>query len=154
MYRKELLKHIVAVLILSFTLGFLAEDALSAEKSLAVGLWTQHFGGEEHTEGISNRLIALEYNHAMVAWFKNSYGKETVLVGGALHTDKYELAKDWWTRANLYGGIMVGYGDENPARLGPFSLGVFPTASLGYKAYSLELGAAPNMCFLSLRVEF
>lgn len=158
MYRYSPTRAALVVLLALFLVGFAVHNVFGAEKEAPVraftfGLWTQHFSGD-HTEGINNRLIALEYNHVQVAWFRNSYGNETGFVGAALHTDRYELAKDWWTRANIYGGVMIGYGDHNPVHLGAFSLGIFPTASLGYKDYSLELGATPGMTFLSLKVEF
>ncbi len=124
-----------------------------AERSLTFGLWSQHYSGD-HTEGMDNHLIAVEYNGWTGAWFKNSYGDETGFLGYGWHTKKWKFKKDWWIRGNAYAGILIGYGDEHPINFGMLSPGAYPTASVGYKKYSLEGGAMPNFWWVMFKVEF
>jgi hypothetical protein len=123
-----------------------------AERSLSFGLWTKHYSGD-HTEGTNNHLIALEYKRFTAAWFKNSYGNETAFLGVAWHTDKVKKF-GMWTRANLYTGVLIGYGTDHPIHLGVFSPGVYPTVSVGRDVYSVELGVMPTFWWLMFKVEF
>ena len=123
-----------------------------AEKAMTFGLWTQHYKGD-HTEGVDNHLLALEYKGVVGAWFKNSYGRETGFIGGAYHTKKLQR-KSMWFRGNLYGGVLIGYGNEHPINFGMLSPGIYPTASVGYQEYSLELGVLPTFWWLVFRVNF
>jgi hypothetical protein len=125
-----------------------------AERSLTFGLWTQHYSGD-HCEKTNNHLVAFESIDGWAgAWFKNSYGNETGFLGHGWHTKKWELRKDWWIRGNLYAGVLIGYGHEHPVNFGMLSPGAYPTASVGYKRYSLEGGVMPTFWWLSFKVEF
>jgi hypothetical protein len=125
-----------------------------AERSLTFGVWTQHYAGD-HCEGTNNHLVAFESTDGWAgAWFKNSYGNETGFLGYGWHTDKWKFKKDWWVRGNVYAGILAGYGHKHPIRLGMLSPGAYPTASIGYKRYSLEGGALPTFWWLMFKVEF
>ena len=101
-------------------------------------------------------MISLEYDGAAISSFRNSYGNETVFLGGAMHTGRYTLNEKYhiWTRINLYAGILIGYGTDHPIHLGIFSPGVYPTLSLGKDKYSLELGVMPTFTWIGFRVEF
>lgn len=122
-------------------------------RALTFGLYTKHWAGRDHTEGVDNHMIALEYNHLTLAWFRNSYGKETAFVGYGWHSPKLEK-EDYWTRVNLYAGVLAGYGTKHPIRLGMLSPGMYPTVSLGYDIYSFELSAMPTFWWISFKVEF
>lgn len=127
--------------------------AAQKQRSLTFGLWTHHYAGD-HTEGVDNHLVALEIDGWTSAWFKNSYGKETLFLGYGLHTERLEFNKNWWMRGNLYGGVLAGYGTKHPVRLGMFSPGVYPTVSIGRKTYSLEVGVMPTFWWMGLKIEF
>ncbi len=143
---------IILILVVIFLIAWIT-PALPAEKAMTFGIWTQHYAGD-HVEGTNNHLIAFEYDSWVGAWFKNSYGKETGFLGYAWHTKKLEFNKDWWIRGNVYAGILIGYGEEHPIRVGMLSPGAYPTASIGYKQYSLEGGAMPTFWWVGLKVEF
>jgi hypothetical protein len=102
---------------------------------------------------VDNHLIALEYNHLSIAWFRNSYGKETAFVGYGWHSDKLEQG-NFWTRGNIYAGVLMGYGEKHPLHFGIFSPGMYPTVSLGYDVYSFEVSVMPTFWWLSFKVEF
>ncbi len=121
--------------------------------SLSVGSFVQHYTGD-HTEGVNNRLLALEYDGWVGAWFRNSYGNETGFLAHGWHTEKWELGKDWWVRGNFYAGILLGYNRGHSIRLGVFSPGAYPTASIGYKRYSFEGGVMPTFWWVGAKVEF
>ncbi len=123
-----------------------------AERSLTFGLWTQHYAGD-HTEGVDNHLLALEIDGYQMAWFRNSYGNETAFFGKAWHTKKVKRF-DMWIRANLYAGVLVGYGTKHPIHLGVFSPGVYPTVSIGKDVYSIEVGALPTFWWFMFKVKF
>ena len=127
--------------------------AEEAKYSLSVGSFVHHYKGD-HTEGFDNRLITLEYDGWVGAWFRNSYGNETVFLAHGWHTKKWRFRRDWWVRGNFYAGILAGYGHEHPIRFGMLSPGAYPTASIGYKQYSLEGGVMPTFCWMGLKVEF
>ena len=121
-------------------------------ESLTIGLWTDHFNGE-HTEGTDNHLIAYENTGYIAAWFRNSYGKETLFLGYGLHTPRLRN-ENMWIRGNIYGGALIGYGKEAPIHLGAMSPGVYPTLSIGYKEYSLEGGVMPTFWWFGFKVEW
>lgn len=145
---------VIRICLALFLLCFMATEALPAERSLTFGSYAKHWSGD-HVEGVDNRLIALEYNHLTLAWFRNSYGKETAFIGYGWHSDRYFLYESSiWTRANLYAGVLFGYGSKHPVNFGIASPGVYPTASLGYKQYSLEVSVMPTLWWVSFKVEF
>jgi hypothetical protein len=136
-------------LILIFSTSLYAEDYNS---SLTVGIWTQHYDGD-HCEGLDNHLLAIEHKGMAGAFFRNSYGNETLFLGGGWHTKKLSNS-DMWVRANLYAGVLIGYGTEHPIHYGVFSPGIYPTFSIGRKNVSLEVGVMPTFAWSSIKVEF
>ncbi len=148
--RKACSVFIVIFLITWTGLAFPAEE--KKEKSLTVGIYTKHYSGD-HTEGTNNHLIAFEYDHLALAWFKNSYGNETAFVGYGWHSEKIEH-KNFWIRGNVYAGALLGYGDKHPIHFGMVSPGVYPTGSLGYDIYSVEVSVMPTFWWIGLKVEF
>ena len=142
----------ILILIVIFLIAWIT-PAFPAEKAITFGIWTQHYAGD-HTEGIDNRLIVFEYDNWNGAWFKNSYGNEAGFLGYGWHTKKWEYNKDWWVRGNFYTGVLAGYGHKHPISFGMLSPGAYPTASLGYKQYSLEGGAMLSFWWVGLKMEF
>jgi len=129
-----------------------------AERALSFGLWTHHYTGK-HNEGIENRLVCLEVDRWTFAYFSNSYNNDTVFGGYAFHTKKIfsPQNKNLWVRANAYAGILYGYGEDIPTNikwLGNISPAVYPTGSIGWKNYSIELGVMPTFIWWALKVEF
>ena len=124
--------------------------------SITVGLYTHHYVDGEYTEGIDNKLIAIEHKGWNFADFVNSHGNETQFFGYGWHTKKIESedADDWWVRGNIYLGVLVGYGDHHPIHLGAISPGLYPTGSIGYKRYSLEVGVMPGFVWSGVKIEF
>ena len=145
----------IAVLIILFILGFGSfVHAEEYKHALTFGLYTSHYSGD-HCEGVDNRLIALENGHLILADFRNSYGNETQFVGYAYHTKKlYSKHEVWWTRGNVYAGVLIGYGHQHPIHVGVFSPGVYPTVSVGHDRYSLEMGVMPTFMWWGFKVEF
>jgi len=121
-------------------------------RSLSFGLWTEHWSGD-HCEGTNNHLLAFEYDGWTTAWFKNSYGKETLFAGYGWHTKKLGQ-ENLWIRGNLYIGALWGYGTNHPIHIGGLSPGAYPTASIGRKQYSLEVGVMPTFWWLAFKVDF
>ena len=133
-------------------LVLIASVCFAENESLTIGLWTDHFNGE-HTEGTDNHLIAYENDGYTAAWFKNSYGKETLFLAYGFHTSKLKR-ENMWLRGNLYAGGLIGYGQEAPIHFGALSPGVYPTLSIGYNEYSLEGGVMPTFWWLGFKVEW
>ncbi len=151
---KEPWRTIFLVLVILLSFGMTkACDADAAEKSLTFGLWTQHYAGD-HTEGLDNHLVALEYDGWTGAFFRNSYGNETAFLAHTWHTDKLKFYEDWYIQGNLSAGVLIGYGDKHPIHLGVFSPGVYPTLSVGKGNHSVGLGVMPTFWWLQYRVEF
>jgi hypothetical protein len=143
------MKSMVSIIFLLFVLLC---SPVYAERSLTFGVWTEHYSGD-HTEGVDNHLVAFEHSGFQAAWFKNSYGKETAFFGLAFHTKKLEKY-DMWLRANVYPGILIGYGNEHPINWGVFSPAVYPTVSIGKDVYSVEVGVMPTFWWVGFKVEF
>ena len=114
-----------------------------AEISVAVGLFTKHFQPGENTNE-NNRMLAFSYDDWCVAWFNNSYDRESVFAGRIFRTDKLISKKDdkLFLRANLYLGLVYGYGDKLP-NVGGISPYMLPTGEVGYGMFSFELGVIP-----------
>ena len=127
----------------------MAEDE---KYSLTLGAFARHYRGE-HREGFDNELDAFSYKDWTAAYFKNSFGGSTLFGGHWFKTDKIYNGK-WWVRGNLYAGVLYGYGDKVPIRVGKFSPGMYPTGSLGYGRHSVELGLMPTFMWWAFKVEF
>jgi hypothetical protein len=126
----------------------------STHRSLSFGLWVDHYGGD-HTEGINNRLIFLDWYGPTFASFRNSYGNETLFLGYTWHTKKYDiLSSNWWIQGNIGAGALAGYGTKHPIHFGILSPGVYPTINVGRGSHSLGLGVMPTFWWLSYRIEF
>lgn len=137
------------------------------ERSLTFGLWTEHYGGD-HTEGLDNHLIALDWYGPTAAFFRNSYGKETLYLGYTWHTKKYGFYEDcwvqgnncwvqgnnWWVQGSIGVGALIGYGTKHPIHYGALSPGVYPTVNIGKGHTSVGLGVMPTFWWLSFRVDF
>lgn len=153
MYRR--LNRLLAIL--AFLLMLLIIPALcraeTAERSLTFGLWTQHYGGD-HTEGLDNHLVSLEWDGWTGAFFKNSYGNETGFYAYTWHTDKFKFHNEWYIQGNVGAGVLLGYGEKHPLHFGALSPGVYPTVNLGKSEHSIGLGVMPTFWWLSYRVEF
>jgi hypothetical protein len=126
------------------------------EHSITLGIYTWHYAKGDYTEGVANRLIALEYKNWYVADFNNSHGRETQFLGYGWHTKKFkaEENENFWVRGNLYTGILIGYGKNHPVHWGAISPGVYPTGSIGYDRYSLEVGVMPGFVWSGIKIEF
>jgi hypothetical protein len=124
-----------------------------AERSLTFGLWVHHYAGD-HTEGLDNHLIALEYDGWTGAFFKNSYGRETGYAGYIWHTKKYNFYEEWFIRGNLSAGILAGYGHEHPIQFGMLSPGMYPTVDVGKGKHSIGIGIMPTFWWVMFKVEF
>jgi len=139
-------------IIVAILLIVIIKPAYPAERALTYGLWTEHWNGD-HTEGTDNHLVAYEHDGWTGAFFRNSYGKETLFLGYGWHTPKLHN-EEWWLRGNVYAGALIGYGQEHPIHLGALSPGMYPTLSIGYGEYSLEGGVMPTFWWLGFKVEF
>jgi hypothetical protein len=126
-------------------------------RSLSFGLWVDHYAGD-HTEGINNRLIVLDWYGPTIASFNNSYGKETLFLGYTWHTKKYRLVRMGnrylWVQGNLGAGALLGYGTKHPIHYGAMSPGLYPTVNVGRGNHSVGLGVMPTFWWLSYRWEF
>jgi hypothetical protein len=113
------------------------------EASIAVGVFTKHFQLGSSTNE-TNRALVLSYDDWCVAWFNNSYHEESVFAGRAFRTKKVTGKEhdEWFVRANLYLGLVYGYGDELP-NVGGISPYLLPTGEVGYGRFSFELGVIP-----------
>ena len=113
------------------------------ETSVTVGLYTWHF----HSKNANNfnRLLAFTYDGWTVGWFNNSQSNETIFAGYAFRTKRYSISEDekWFVRGSIYLGVVYGYGDYLPTNVGGFSPYGLPTAEIGYKKLSLEIGVIP-----------
>jgi len=144
---------LLVVCVLTFAYKSYAEEY---KHSLTFGVYTYHYSDGDYTEGIENRLIAIEWNGLALADFVNSYGRETQFVGYGWHTKKF-YAKDsthLWVRGNAYLGALLGYGHDHPVHLGVLSPGAYPTGNIGYDNYSVEVGLMPGFVWTGLKVEF
>lgn len=124
---------------LSAIFAFLAATALCvpahAETALHAGGWSYHIvTGNKVDYTSSHDLVGVEVGSAMVATFRNSYGRRSYLAG-------YGWSKQWgdW-RGSLYVGAVKGYrscyGDDgDKARVCPMA---FP--SLHYTKYRVQPG--------------
>ena len=91
-------------------------QAVDYKYSLTFGIYTWHYAKGDYTEGVDNRLIALEYDNWYVADFNNSHGRETQFLGYGWHTKKLVAPQHekFWVRGNLYTGVLIGYGKDHP----------------------------------------
>lgn len=114
-----------------------------AEVSISVGVFTKHFQPGSSTNE-NNRALVLSYDDWCVAWFENSYHEESIFAGRTFRTKKVTGKEhdEWFIRANLYLGLVYGYGDELP-NVGGISPYLLPTGEIGYGRLSFELGVIP-----------
>ncbi|MFX0202033.1 MAG: hypothetical protein ACFFCW_38465 [Candidatus Hodarchaeota archaeon] len=125
------------------------------EYAFSYGLFVHHYESKKANEGFENRMIAIERKGLVFSYFDNSYNEDTVFLGYGWHSDKYySKYSKWWTRGNLYLGGLVGYGDKNPVNYHGLGFGVYPTASIGYERYSIEMGVMPTFVWWGFKVEF
>lgn len=144
---------IILIFVLYFTTFSYADECVC---SLTFGIYTYHYESGSYTEKLENRLIAFEYKNWTFANFVNSYGKETQFAGYGWHTKKFYAvgSEHLWVRGNIYLGILIGYGKDHPVHLGAVSPGAYPTGSMGYDRYSIEVGLMPGFVWTGFKVEF
>lgn len=143
----------IRALILAVCIVLLTCFPVYAERSMTFGVWTQHYSGD-HTEGLDNHLLALDWEGPTAAFFRNSYGKETGFLGWTWHTDKFIFADKWFVRGNVSAGALVGYGTKHPIHYGALSPGVYPTVDVGRDKFSVGIGVMPTFWWTFIKVEF
>lgn len=120
-------------------------DETRAPMSLSFGVFTRHMRSTDDVNE-NNRLLAFSYDDWFLAWFNNSYSKESFFFGKRIHTERrcHNKCKNWFLQANLYCGAVHGYGNRIPINLKGVAPFMLPTVGIGYKNYSFELGVTPT----------
>lgn len=119
----------------AFILGMAAYASnAKAEDELYIGGWSKHFTGGDYNE--QHNLVGINYNSYVGAYFKNSYGRDTYLIGRDFR----------WSYKDLHAGVIAGltygyrecFGDD----VGGAKLCPTPIPYIGYDAT-----VAPKMLF-------
>lgn len=141
-----------------------AAEEKSDKYAIFCGIFTHHYSDVViEKEGFENRIIGFEIDRWTFAYFNNSYNHDTFFAGYAFHTKKYPVFsklkffnENFWLRGNAYFGLLNGYGDNVIINWNGISPIIYPTGSVGWKNYSVEIGVMPDFVWSSFkaRLEF
>lgn len=91
----------------------------------------------------NNNGILLSYNKWLLSTFENSHEERSWFIGRTFRTKKWNpLDNEFFTRLNLHVGALYGYEDDMPD-IGGWTIGVAPTAEVGYQRWSFEVVVMP-----------
>ena len=134
------MKCIAVVTIVLLTATFChAEDSFfdKHEVSIFASFYTKYLKG---SEGLNerNNVLGISVDGYFASTFNNSHGHRSWLMGKVFSTRKFDL---WdtglYARANLYAGVLYGYGDDMPDVAG-WTIGASPGLEVSHRR--LEMG--------------
>jgi len=99
-----------------------------------VGQWSKHFKDKQYNE--SHKYLAYQRDKYIVAYFKNSYYKRSLLVGKKVYTKTTKLGE-----VGVRAGVVTGYERS-------------PLFALGYWSLPLiEINFLPSMVSVGFRLK-
>ena len=124
------------------------------EMSLMICLFSRHVDQQDNPNENLRMVVAL-YDNYVVSRYINTWDDTTYFGGKRFSTNKYPFSesRNFFYQGNLYAGILYGYGNNAAINLKGIAPAMFPTAGIGYKTTSLEMGYIPTPSggvFLSL----
>jgi hypothetical protein len=130
------------------------EKPESREMSLMIGLFAKHVDQSDNPNE-NLRMVVASYDNYVVSRYTNTWDDPTYFGGKRFSTNKYSFNENrhFYYQANVYAGILYGYGNNAAINLKGIAPAIFPTVGLGYKTTSLEMGYIPTPSggvFLSL----
>jgi hypothetical protein len=110
--------------------------------ALLLGMWSKHVVTKDRNE--KNELMAFQYGGIAAGYFKNSWYKDTyfLTVARTPWTKKFknDLSIDFQYKA----GVMHGYEDHAPLRVGYVEAFIMPAFAFNYKTSGFDIWVVPN----------
>lgn len=110
--------------------------------AVLLGMWSKHMVTKNRNE--TNNLMALQYGGVSAGYFKNSWYKSTYFLAAARTTWHKEFKNDMSIDFQYKAGVMNGYGDHAPLRLGPVEAFLMPAFAFNYKTSGFDIWFVPN----------
>lgn len=128
--RKKIFTHRNWDKVCTFIKGEPAYDAL------ILGMQSTHTSPDRATKNNTNNMLALQYGGVAAGTFENSWYKQTYFVTVARRMWKKELNNNWSIDFQYKAGIMHGYENRAPVRLGWIEPVILPIVGINYKKRS------------------
>jgi hypothetical protein len=112
--------------------------------ALILGMQSVHTSAERKIRNNTNNMLALQYGGISAGYFYNSWYKDTYFLAVARRMWRKQLKNDWSVDFQYKAGIMHGYGEHAPLRLGWVEPVIIPVVGLNYKTSGLDFTIIPS----------
>ena len=131
-----------------------SDESAPKEMSFMVAFFARHVDqSDDPNEKL--QMIVFSYDNYVVSRYINTWDDTTYFGGKRFSTRKYAIHRnrDFFYQANIYAGLLHGYGNNAAININGIAPAAFPTVGVGYKSTSLEMAYIPTPSggvFLSL----
>lgn len=115
-----------------------------ASDAILIGMQALHTDEHRNTRNNTNNMVALQYGGISAGRFVNSWYRETLFLTASRRIWKKDLGHDFSIDLQYKAGIMHGYENKAPIRLGWVEPIVLPLFGFNYKTSGADFWVIPS----------